>query len=338
MNQANTATEVSLSVAESTQTPVATARQPRKLPFSLTREGKRLRNIVGAAVTDFGMISEGDRIMVCLSGGKDSYTLLDLLLALQVVAPVNFELIAVNLDQKQPDFPEHILPTYLEQLGVNFKIVESDTYSIVTRVLEEGKTMCSLCSRLRRGILYRTAKELGCTKIALGHHREDILETFFLNMFYGGKLKAMPPKLVSDNGEHIVIRPLAYVREKDIVKYAKEREFPIIPCNLCGSQPNLQRAVVGRMIEDWDKKFPGRVETMFRSLQNVVPSHLADSKLFDFQSLSSVRGEPVEPQSLARFDGGDTAFDVDPAIESAMQRDAVQAQTDKPVFAAVSAQ
>jgi tRNA 2-thiocytidine biosynthesis protein TtcA len=338
MNQANTATEVSLSVAESTQTPVATARQPRKLPFSLTREGKRLRNIVGAAVTDFGMISEGDRIMVCLSGGKDSYTLLDLLLALQVVAPVNFELIAVNLDQKQPDFPEHILPQYLEQLGVNFKIVESDTYSIVTRVLEEGKTMCSLCSRLRRGILYRTAKELGCTKIALGHHREDILETFFLNMFYGGKLKAMPPKLVSDNGEHIVIRPLAYVREKDIVKYAKEREFPIIPCNLCGSQPNLQRAVVGRMIEDWDKKFPGRVETMFRSLQNVVPSHLADSKLFDFQSLSSVRGEPVEAQSLARFDGGDTAFDVDPEIESAMQRDAVRAQTDKPVFAAVSAQ
>ncbi len=338
MNQANTATEVSLSVAESTQTPVATARQPRKLPFSLTREGKRLRNIVGAAVTDFGMISEGDRIMVCLSGGKDSYTLLDLLLALQVVAPVNFELIAVNLDQKQPDFPEHILPTYLEQLGVNFKIVESDTYSIVTRVLEEGKTMCSLCSRLRRGILYRTAKELGCTKIALGHHREDILETFFLNMFYGGKLKAMPPKLVSDNGEHIVIRPLAYVREKDIVKYAKERDFPIIPCNLCGSQPNLQRAVVGRMIEDWDKKFPGRVETMFRSLQNVVPSHLADSKLFDFQSLSAVRGESVEPQSLARFDGGDTAFDVDPEIESAMQRDAVQAQTDKPVFAAVSAQ
>ena len=338
MNQANTATEVSSSVAESTQTPVAATRQPRKLPFSLSREGKRLRNIVGAAVTDFGMISEGDRIMVCLSGGKDSYTLLDLLLALQVVAPVNFELIAVNLDQKHPDFPEHILPTYLQQLGVNFKIVESDTYSIVTRVLEEGKTMCSLCSRLRRGILYRTAKELGCTKIALGHHREDILETFFLNMFYGGKLKAMPPKLVSDNGEHIVIRPLAYVREKDIVKYAKEREFPIIPCNLCGSQPNLQRAVVGRMIEDWDKKFPGRVETMFRSLQNVVPSHLADSKLFDFQSLSSVRGEPVEPQSLARFDGGDTAFDVDPAIESAMQRDAVQAQTDKPVFAAVSAQ
>ena len=338
MNQANTATDHAPAVANHPHAAAATSRQPRTLPFSLSREGKRLRNIVGAAVTDFGMITEGDRIMVCLSGGKDSYTLLDLLLALQVVAPVNFELIAVNLDQKQPDFPAAVLPQYLERLGVNFRIVESDTYSIVKRVLEEGKTMCSLCSRLRRGILYRTAKELGCTKIALGHHREDILETFFLNMFYGGKLKAMPPKLVSDNGEHIVIRPLAYVREKDIVKYAKEREFPIIPCNLCGSQPNLQRAVVGRMIEDWDKKFPGRVETMFRSLQNVVPSHLADSKLFDFQSLSAVRGDPVEPQSLARFDGGDAAFDVDPEIESAMQRDAVQAQTDKPVFAAVSAQ
>ena len=193
--------------------------------------------------------------------------------------------------------------------------------------------MCSLCSRLRRGILYRTAKELGCTKIALGHHREDILGTFFLNMFYGGKLKAMPPKLVSDNGEHVVIRPLAYVREKDIVKYAKEREFPIIPCNLCGSQPNLQRAVVGRMLQDWDKKFPGRIETMFRSLQNIVPSHLADSKLFDFQSLAA-HGSDELPAS---FDGGDTAFDVDPEIESLMQKDAVQAQTDRPVFAAVSA-
>jgi tRNA 2-thiocytidine biosynthesis protein TtcA len=195
--------------------------------------------------------------------------------------------------------------------------------------------MCSLCSRLRRGILYRTAKELGCTKIALGHHREDILETFFLNMFYGGKLKAMPPKLVSDNGEHVVIRPMAYVREKDIVKYAKERDFPIIPCNLCGSQPNLQRAVVGRMIEDWDKKFPGRVETMFRSLQNIVPSHLADTKLFDFQGLDSVRGEPVEPQQLAALDGGDTAFDVDPEIEAAMQRDqlAASAPSGRPLVA-----
>jgi len=325
MNQATTAIVATAPAAEISRQPAASSRLPRTLPFSLSREGKRLRNIVGAAVTDFGMIGEGDRIMVCLSGGKDSYTMLDLLLALQVVAPVNFELIAVNLDQKQPDFPAHILPQYLEKMGVNFRIVEADTYSIVKRVLEEGKTMCSLCSRLRRGILYRTAKELGCTKIALGHHREDILETFFLNMFYGGKLKAMPPKLVSDNGEHVVIRPLAYVREKDIMKYAKERDFPIIPCNLCGSQPNLQRAVVGRMIEDWDRKFPGRVETMFRSLQNIVPSHLADSKLFDFQGLATRGGElPVA------FAGGDTAFDVDPAMEAAMQRDVTGAGV-KPV-------
>ncbi|TAG48806.1 MAG: tRNA 2-thiocytidine(32) synthetase TtcA [Betaproteobacteria bacterium] len=288
------------------------SRKPRTLPFSLSRDGKRLRNVVGAAVTDFGMIAEGDRIMVCLSGGKDSYTMLDMLQALQVVAPVNFELIAINLDQKQPDFPAHVLPQYLETTGVPFKIVEQDTYSIVKRVLEEGKTMCSLCSRLRRGILYRTAKELGCTKIALGHHRDDMLETFFLNMFYGGKLKSMPPKLVSDNGEHVVIRPLAYVREKDIIKYSNERNFPIIPCNLCGSQPNLQRAVIGRMLEDWDKKFPGRIETMFRSLQNVVPSHLADSKLFDFASIdATARGDW---ESL-----GDTAFDVDSEIEAKMR-------------------
>lgn len=317
--------QVSLASAETVENEIGTAtvpaRQPRRLPFSLSREGKRLRNVVGAAVTDFGMIEEGDRIMVCLSGGKDSYTLLDMLQALQVVAPVNFELIAVNLDQKQPDFPEHVLPEYLAKTGVPFKIVEQDTYSIVKRVLEEGKTMCSLCSRLRRGILYRTAKELGCTKIALGHHRDDILETFFLNMFYGGKLKAMPPKLVSDNGEHVVIRPLAYVREKDIVKYATERAFPIIPCNLCGSQPNLQRAVVGRMLEDWDKKHPGRIETMFRSLQNIVPSHLADTKLFDFVGIDSVRDNADEASQLSMFDGGDTAFDVDPDIEAKMRAD-----------------
>ncbi len=319
MNQTSTAT------AERPESELKTVqREPRTLPFSLSREGKRLRNIVGAAVADFGMIAEGDRIMVCLSGGKDSYTMLDLLLALQVVAPVNFELIAVNLDQKQPDFPAHVLPQYLERLGVKFKIVEADTYSIVKRVLEEGKTMCSLCSRLRRGILYRTAKELGCTKIALGHHRDDILETFFLNMFYGGKLKAMPPKLVSDNGEHVVIRPLAYVREKDVIKYAAEREFPIIPCNLCGSQPNLQRAVVGRMLEDWDKKHPGRIETMFRSLQNIVPSHLADTKLFDFPGLQATRDEPVDAAQLAALDGGDTAFDVDPDIEAKMRADVAQ--------------
>jgi tRNA 2-thiocytidine biosynthesis protein TtcA len=332
MDHAHTATPETLDESPAIATS-GTVRKPRTLPFSLSREGKRLRNIVGAAVTDFGMIAEGDKIMVCLSGGKDSYTLLDMLQALQVVAPVNFELIAVNLDQKQPDFPEHILPEYLAKTGVPFKIVEADTYSIVKRVLEEGKTMCSLCSRLRRGILYRTAKELGCTKIALGHHRDDILETFFLNMFYGGKLKAMPPKLVSDNGEHVVIRPLAYVREKDIVKYASERGFPIIPCNLCGSQPNLQRAVVGRMLEEWDKKHPGRIETMFRSLQNVVPSHLADTKLFDFPAIDAARGEAHSPLvvSLSNHGGGDTAFDVDPEIEAAMRADVSKNDVPAPV-------
>jgi tRNA 2-thiocytidine biosynthesis protein TtcA len=284
--------------------PLGTVARTRRLPFPLSREGKRLRNIVGAAVRDFGMIEAGDRVMVCLSGGKDSYTLLDLLLALQIVAPVEFELIAVNLDQKQPGFPEDVLPAYLSALGVPFRIVEQDTYSIVERVLPEGKTKCSLCSRLRRGILYRTASELGATKIALGHHRDDILETFFLNLFYGGKLKAMPPKLVSDDGRHVVIRPLAYVREKEIVRYAAERGFPIIPCTLCGSQPNLQREVVGRMLAEWDRAHPGRLETMFRALQHVVPSHLADAKLFDFAGL--VR-DPATDWSAA----GDRAFDDD---------------------------
>ena len=261
---------------------------------------KRLRHAVGDAINDFNMIEPGDKIMVCLSGGKDSYALLDILRQLQASAPIDFELVAVNLDQKQPGFPEEVLPTYLESIGVPYKIVEEDTYSTVKRVLDEGKTTCSLCSRLRRGILYRTAKELGCTKIALGHHRDDILATMFLNMFYGGKLKAMPPKLVSDNGEHIVIRPLAYVKEKDLIKYAELKQFPIIPCNLCGSQPNLQRQVIGDMLRDWDKRFPGRIESMFSALQNVVPSHLADPELFDFVGLE--RG-----QSLKH--GGDLAFD-----------------------------
>ena len=245
---------------------------------------KRLRHAVGDAINDFNMIENGDKIMVCLSGGKDSYALLDILRQLQASAPIDFELIAVNLDQKQPGFPEHILPEYLTSIGV----------------LEEGKTTCSLCSRLRRGILYRTAKELGCTKIALGHHRDDILATMFLNMFYGGKLKAMPPKLVSDNGEHIVIRPLAYVKEKDLIQYAELKKFPIIPCNLCGSQPNLQRQVIGDMLKDWDKRFPGRIESMFSALQNVVPSHLADTELFDFVGLE--RGQNLKH-------GGDLAFD-----------------------------
>ena len=261
---------------------------------------KRLRHAVGDAINDFNMIEPSDKIMVCLSGGKDSYALLDILRQLQASAPIDFELVAVNLDQKQPGFPEEVLPTYLESIGVPYKIVEEDTYSTVKRVLDEGKTTCSLCSRLRRGILYRTAKELGCTKIALGHHRDDILATMFLNMFYGGKLKAMPPKLVSDNGEHIVIRPLAYVKEKDLIKYAELKQFPIIPCNLCGSQPNLQRQVIGDMLRDWDKRFPGRIESMFSALQNVVPSHLVDPELFDFVGLE--RGQTLKH-------GGDLAFD-----------------------------
>ncbi|PIT53963.1 tRNA 2-thiocytidine(32) synthetase TtcA [Snodgrassella alvi] len=261
---------------------------------------KRLRHQVGAAINDFQMIAEGDKIMVCLSGGKDSYALLDILLRLQKSAPVQFEILAVNLDQKQPGFPAHILPDYLRSLGVPFQIIEEDTYSVVKRVIEEGKTTCGLCSRLRRGILYRVAKENDCTKIALGHHRDDILETLFLNMFYGGKLKAMPPKLLSDNGEHIIIRPLAYVKEKDLIRYAQMQEFPIIPCNLCGSQPNLQRQVIKDMLQQWDKQFPGRIESMFSALQNVVPSHLADYRLFNFTDLQ-------QGQKLPH--GGDIAFD-----------------------------
>ena len=260
---------------------------------------KRLRHAVGDAVNDFNMIEAGDKIMVCLSGGKDSYALLDILRQLQASAPIDFELVAVNLDQKQPGFPEHVLPEYLQSIGVPYHIIEEDTYSVVKRVIEEGKTTCSLC-RLRRGVLYRVAKELGCSKIALGHHRDDILQTLFLNMFYGGKLKAMPPKLVSDNGEHIVIRPLAYVKEKDLARYAELKQFPIIPCNLCGSQPNLQRQVIKKMLNDWDKRFPGRIESMFSALQNVVPSHLADPDLFDFKSLA--KGQALKH-------GGDLAFD-----------------------------
>lgn len=261
---------------------------------------KRLRHQVGAAINDFQMIEDGDKIMVCLSGGKDSYALLDILLRLQKSAPVQFEILAVNLDQKQPGFPAHILPDYLQSLGVPFQIIEEDTYSVVKRVIDEGKTTCGLCSRLRRGILYRVAKENNCTKIALGHHRDDILETLFLNMFYGGKLKAMPPKLLSDNSEHIIIRPLAYVKEKDLIRYAQMLEFPIIPCNLCGSQPNLQRQVIKDMLRQWDKQFPGRIESMFSAMQNIVPSHLADYHLFNFAGLQ--RGQQLPH-------GGDIAFD-----------------------------
>mgnify|MGYP002633446120 FL=1 len=257
----------------------------RKEKYDTNKLHKRLRRLVGTAITDFNMVEEGDRVMVCLSGGKDSYALLDILRNLQIHAPLKFELIAVNLDQKQPGFPEHILPEYLTKIGVPFRIIEQDTYSVVKRIIPEGKTTCSLCSRLRRGALYRVASEIGATKIALGHHRDDILETLFLNLFYGGKLKAMSPKLINDSGQHIVIRPLAYCKEKDLEAYADAEEFPIIPCNLCGSQKNLQRQVIKDMMREWDKKFPGRLETMFTAIRNVQPSHLVDNVLYDFQGL-----------------------------------------------------
>ncbi len=257
----------------------------RKETYEFNKLQKRLRRNVGSAIEDFNMIEAGDKVMVCLSGGADSYTLLDILMNLKQSAPVRFELVAVNLDQKQPDFPEHVLPDYLTKLGVPFHILEQDTYSVVTEVVPEGKTMCGLCSRLRRGALYSFAKKNGFTKIALGHHRDDILETLFLNLFYGGKLKGMPPKLLSDDGENVVIRPLAYCKETDIKDYAEYKAFPIIPCNLCGSQDNLQRQAIKGMLREWDRKFPGRIETIFASMQNVILSHLADTDLFDFKSL-----------------------------------------------------
>ncbi len=249
----------------------------------------RLRGLVGKAIDDYAMIGEGDRIMVCLSGGKDSYTMLDLLLSLQRSSPVRFELVAVNLDQKQPGFPAHVLPEYLAALGVRYHIIEQDTYSVVKRVVPVGKTQCGLCSRLRRGALYRWAGENGITKIALGHHREDIVETLFLNLFHGGRLKAMPPKLLSDNGRHIVIRPLAYVPEREITRYARARRFPIIPCTLCGSQPNLQRVAVARMLQEWEQAAPGRIESIFTAIKSVAPSQLADAELFDFSGLEARR-------------------------------------------------
>lgn len=254
---------------------------------------KRIRREVGNAVVDYAMIEEGDLVMVCLSGGADSYTMLDSLLYLREVAPIDFDVIAVNLDQKQPGFPEHILPTYLDKIGVQYRIVEQDTYSIVKDKIPEGKTTCSLCSRLRRGILYRTAVELGATKIALGHHREDILETLLLNMFFGGKLKTMPPKLQSDDGRNVVIRPLAYCKERDIKAYSQAMEFPIIPCELCGSQPNLQRKAMKDLLEQWEKQHPGRVDNMFRSLANVVPSHLLDTKLHGFGDAQLEAGDDI---------------------------------------------
>lgn len=282
----------------------------RKQTYEAAKLAKRLRRQVGQAIADFGMIEDGDKVMVCLSGGKDSYTMLDILMSLQAKAPVRFEIVAVNLDQKQPDFPEHVLPEYLTKLGVPFHIIEQDTYSVVTRVIPQGKTMCSLCSRMRRGALYQWAAANGVTKIALGHHRDDILGTFFLNLFYQGSLKAMPPKLQSDDGRHVVIRPLAYCREDDIAAYADARAFPIIPCNLCGSQENLQRKVVKRMLADWEKSHPGRGETIFRALGNVAPSQLADRDLFDFKALG-VRDGAVLPDAHAWLSGGDTVDEND---------------------------
>jgi tRNA 2-thiocytidine biosynthesis protein TtcA len=270
--------------------PVRLHRDPRRADYELGKLAKRIRRQVGEAIADFNMIEEGDKVMVCLSGGKDSHGLLDVLLALKEKAPIAFELIAVNLDQKQPGFPEHVLPEYLKSRGVPFRIEEQDTYSVVKRVIPEGQTMCSLCSRLRRGVLYRVAGELGATKIALGHHRDDILATFFLNLFHGGQLKAMPAKLVSDDGRHVVIRPLAYVAESDLAAYAEAKSFPIIPCTLCGSQDNLQRKQIGEMLREWERRQPGRTESIVRALTDVRPSHLLDRKLFDFGNLSSAPG------------------------------------------------
>ncbi|MFM0225877.1 tRNA 2-thiocytidine(32) synthetase TtcA [Paraburkholderia dipogonis] len=283
-------------------------RREQKEAYENNKLFKRLARQVGEAIVDFNMIENGDKVMVCLSGGKDSYAMLEILMRLRERAPINFDIVAVNLDQKQPGFPEHVLPEYLKQLDIPFHIENQDTYSIVKRLVPEGKTTCSLCSRLRRGILYRVAGELGATKIALGHHRDDILQTLLLNMFYGGKLKGMPPKLQSDDGKNIVIRPLAYVKETDLEKYAELREFPIIPCNLCGSQPNLKRAEMKALVRDWEKRFPGRIENMFNALSNVVPSHLMDHKLFPFAGLRAT-GE-ADPQ-------GDIAFDEEPCSTDA---------------------
>lgn len=292
----------------------------QKQAFENNKLTKRLRRLVGQAISDYNMIEEGDRVMVCLSGGKDSYGLLDVLLQLQKVAPVRFEVIAFNLDQRHPGYPEHVLPEYLSKLGIPHRIVTQDTHSIVKRVIPEGKTMCSLCSRLRRGVIYRVATELGATKIALGHHRDDILQTFFLNAFFGGKLKSMPPKLVSDAGEHIVIRPLAYVEERDLEAYAEYKQFPIIPCDLCGSQDNLQRQQVKHMLRDWEKKHPGRVENIFRALQNVAPSHLLDHSLHNFVDLKAT--------GIAS-DDGDKVFDQETFASAANEKAAMETTVAK---------
>ncbi len=298
-----------------------TERTEAKKQYGFNKLQKRIRRETGKAIQQFSMIEHNDKIMVCLSGGKDSYTLLDTLMYLKRVAPIHFDIVAVNLDQKQPGFPEHVLPKYLDSIGVDYEIVEEDTYSIVKDKIPEGKTTCSLCSRLRRGILYKTAKRLGATKIALGHHRDDMIETLFLNMFYGGKLKSMPPKLVSDNGEHVVIRPLAFCREKDIARYSEAMEFPIIPCNLCGSQENLQRKNIKMMLNQWDRQFPGRIESIFTAMQNVTPSHLVDNELFNFDAVKATGVETKE---------GDTAFDAPSFNQSFTPED-----DDEPISSAI---
>src|SRR4051812_33202971 len=290
---------------------MTTPRDPRRAQFEANKLAKRLQRQVGEAIADYTMIEAHDHVMVCLSGGKDSYGLLDILLSLQRRSPVPFTLVAVNLDQKQPGFPADVLPRYLAQRGVDFRIAEQDTYSVVKRLIPEGATMCSLCSRLRRGVLYRVASELGATKIALGHHRDDLMATFFLNLFFGGKLKTMPPKLVSDDGKHIVIRPLAYVRERDLAAYAAAKRFPLIPCTLCGSQENLQRKQIAGMLGEWERKHPGRLESIFNALGKVETSHLLDRTLVDFSAIRATGAADA---------GGDIAFDVDPLLEAAADK------------------
>jgi tRNA 2-thiocytidine biosynthesis protein TtcA len=297
-------------------------KQQERAAFEANKLRKRLHRQVGQAIVDFNMIEEGDKVMVCVSGGKDSYALLDILLGLQKRAPIAFDLIAVNLDQKQPGFPEHVLPDYLRSLGVPFHIENQDTYSIVKRVIPEGKTMCSLCSRLRRGILYRVAGELGTTKIALGHHRDDMVQTLFMNMFFGAKMKGMPAKLMSDDGKNIVIRPLAYVAETDLEAWAVHQQFPIIPCTLCGSQENLQRVQIKKMLRQWDKQFPGRVDNLFKAMGNIVPSHMMDRNLFSFTTLQAT-GRPDA--------GGDRAFDEDEGCGPTVQP-RLDADDARPIF------
>jgi tRNA 2-thiocytidine biosynthesis protein TtcA len=309
----NTVTDPGLAAADgASPSPADEAARGRRAAHETNKLRKRLHRLTGQAIIDYNMIEDGDRVMVCLSGGKDSYGLLDILMNLRRRAPVRFDLIAVNLDQKQPGFPEHVLPDYLRSVGVPFHIENQDTYSIVKRLIPEGRTMCSLCSRLRRGILYRVAGELGATKIALGHHRDDILQTFFMNMFFGSRLKGMPPKLVSDDGKNIVIRPLAYVPEVDLEAWARHRRFPIIPCTLCGSQDNLQRVQIRQMLREWDRRFPGRVDNMATALANVTPSHLMDRTLYPFETLQA-RGLP-DPDGDRAFDDDETCAPTLPAV------------------------